>query len=570
MNTNVVTADFSEKKSVISKPVYQYDYGLELHVSGVELPQTFEAHFCNVGDDETKTAIGSDYVVTIPDEFLIDGRNIFGYIFLHSAVDDGETVYKIEIRVNERAEPSDGEITPQEHSAISEAISALNTAVEHADEVAEGIPTAINDALTEAKASGMFDGKDGVDGIDGKDGKDGADGYTPVKGVDYFDGADGQDGYTPIKGTDYFDGQDGADGVSPTVSVTEITGGHSVSITDKTGSHTFSVMDGETGPQGETGADGSDYVLTIEDKAEIAGIVAGTLNAASIIKDTASGSVASFTDGAYDIPVDSLLVEIEPVQDGTGDPSPSNVRAITGWTGCTISHSGEDTSDPDMLSISWQSEAGTVYGGRLDVVTGELVVDRELVTVDAIDRVTSTSYIKSDATDGYVGIDRIYPELLPSKQNTQYSNKLAFVKAAIWSNVGYPNSFTLNNKQLHVNISNNLLGITDYTQETTTTAKDKLNAYLAQNPVTVTIPVEPITYHLTPYEIRTLLGNNNIWADTGDCSVTYSCDTKRYIDKKLSALAANRGMTLASARPSLQMGVDGNDLANDIDAEESE
>jgi hypothetical protein len=27
---------------------------------------------------------------------------------------------------------------------------------------------------------------------------------------------------------------------------------------------------------------------------------------------------------------------------------------------------------------------------------------------------------------------------------------------------------------------------------------------------------EPIAYHLTPTQIRTLVGNNNIWADTGD------------------------------------------------------
>ena len=37
-------------------------------------------------------------------------------------------------------------------------------------------------------------------GQDGKDGKDGQDGYTPIKGVDYFDGKDGRDG---IDGKDY-------------------------------------------------------------------------------------------------------------------------------------------------------------------------------------------------------------------------------------------------------------------------------------------------------------------------------------------------------------------------------
>lgn len=72
------------------------------------------------------------------------------------------------------------------------------------DEYDDGFSEAVQMALREAKASGMFDGADGVDGKDG---------YTPIKGVDYVDGVDGKDGEdgkdgadgkTPVKGTDYF------------------------------------------------------------------------------------------------------------------------------------------------------------------------------------------------------------------------------------------------------------------------------------------------------------------------------------------------------------------------------
>jgi hypothetical protein len=44
----------------------------------------------------------------------------------------------------------------------------------------------------------------------------------------------------------------------------------------------------------------------------------------------------------------------------------------------------------------------------------------------------------------------------------------------------------------------------------------------------------PITYALTPTEIKSLLGDNNIWADAGDTSVTYRADTKLYIEKKMA------------------------------------
>lgn len=46
----------------------------------------------------------------------------------------------------------------------------------------------------------LLPGPTGPAGQDGKDGKDGVDGKTPVKGVDYFDGAPGKDG---VDGKDY-------------------------------------------------------------------------------------------------------------------------------------------------------------------------------------------------------------------------------------------------------------------------------------------------------------------------------------------------------------------------------
>lgn len=66
---------------------------------------------------------------------------------------------------------------------------------------------------------------------------------------------------------------------------------------------------------------------------------------APIIINTASGSVASFTDGANNRPVEKLTVNIEPVQSGTGDPSPDNVRTISGWTGANIVRTGINLFD---------------------------------------------------------------------------------------------------------------------------------------------------------------------------------------------------------------------------------
>ena len=48
--------------------------------------------------------------------------------------------------------------------------------------------------------------------------------------------------------------------------------------------------------------------------------------------DTASGSVATFSDGAGGVAVKNVKVNITPSQSGSGDPSPSNIRPISGYT----------------------------------------------------------------------------------------------------------------------------------------------------------------------------------------------------------------------------------------------
>ena len=50
--------------------------------------------------------------------------------------------------------------------------------------------------------------------------------------------------------------------------------------------------------------------------------------------------IASFNDDTAN-PMPSLEISIEPVQSGSGDPSPSNVRPISGWSGAKIADDAE-------------------------------------------------------------------------------------------------------------------------------------------------------------------------------------------------------------------------------------
>lgn len=104
---------------------------------------------------------------------------------------------------------------------------------------------------------------------------------------------------TGVHTVDVMDGVKGNDGYSPTVSITDIPGGYNVTITDKSGAHSYNILNGSPGAPGFspivsttaiTGGhkitiqdkyqtqyfdvmDGSDYVLTQQDKQDIAALV---------------------------------------------------------------------------------------------------------------------------------------------------------------------------------------------------------------------------------------------------------------------------------------------------------
>lgn len=59
-------------------------------------------------------------------------------------------------------------------------------------------------------------------------------------------------------------------------------------------------------------------------------------------QESVSGAAASFTDGADGIPAKGYTLNIEPHQEGSGDPSPDNIRAISGYTSVDVWRGGEN------------------------------------------------------------------------------------------------------------------------------------------------------------------------------------------------------------------------------------
>lgn len=371
---------------------------------------------------------------------------------------------------------------------------------------------------------------------------------------------------------------------------------------------------------------------------------------ASPIVTEASGSVAAFPDGANDVAVKSLVAEITPVQSGTGDPSPTNIRPISGRTGMTVtaaranllpmpitsgsyangvtvtvnddksfyiskasssgwttfelgtftlpagtytliesddnnenasislySSSGEITntrytkrrtftlneattitratfsrsaaasnvltklmlfvgstataSDYEPytateIPITWQTEAGTIYGGTLDVVSGVLTVDREY-----------------EEFDGSADEDIV---LLASGVRNAFRCALAETCAVNMANKSITNSIRYSSSSER-DADGITCRITSYASKNfyvfmppeIVSNVEEMRAYLANQPLQLVYYIAtPQTYNITPTEIKTLLGGNTIYTDAGAVSVEYVADTKLYIDNKVAELQA--------------------------------
>lgn len=384
------------------------------------------------------------------------------------------------------------------------------------------------------------------------------------------------------------------------------------------------------------------------------------------VTDSASGGVAHFVDGADDVPLKSLKVAIEPVQSGSGDPSPSNVRPISGWNTVNVTRAGKNLlvypystddsrtqngitfevhktsdgrvdyvsasgtatgmayfnfntwgdkrtnakslvgktlkltgcpklgndnkvvlmfqyrrfgsqqniglandfgegsnefsvpSDMDSWAIYIQiakgaqvddarfypmlrlasdtddyeayngkdynislSNAGTVYGGMLDAVGGELTVDRKSVLVDG------TQDIRASQVQRFFVSIANAREITTENQGTDASVISERFKSYTWSGLAQATGCAP------------VYGFGIAFRDPAITTISAWKEFFQNNPTRfVYMLANPITYNLTPAEVKSLLGINNIWSDAGDVDVEYRADTKLYIDKRLAEVTA--------------------------------
>lgn len=446
MRNNKITAFASDSMYIKTDPVFQYDYGLVLEISGVVLPEEYEVHFGNQGGSKAKTATGTLNGVTIPDEYLRSGEDIHAWVYLHTGEDDGETVYHIHIPVIRRQAIDEEEITPVEHNVIEKALIALQEAVEKTSENVSHYPY-INDS----KYWMVYDA-DAEEYVN-----------TGVK-------AEGDNTYDLSIGT-----------------VTTLPPGSqaTANLVWQDGNAILNL--------GIPAGDASDII-----------------SAVTIVDERVNQPVAEISDGARDISLEDLQILITPQQSGTGTPGPRNIRRINGWTELNLYHTGDSLNN--NYTVDLEASAGVVYSGVFYPLTGNLVVDRVLITKNCVNMDNS--------------------EIVPGWNN-----------AGIRNLVGANISQIFENETLNIGTSYGIdttdgkdllyLGYDQYHMRQSDWINTEINVQVCLRLAT------PQIYHFTPIAISTVYGNNQFYADTGNIAyLKYACDNKLYIDKKIAEVQA--------------------------------
>lgn len=162
--------------------------------------------------------------------------------------------------------------------------------------------------------------------------------------------------------------------------------------------------------------------------------------------------------------------------------------------------------------ITFPTEVGAVYGAYVDVTGGELVVDRAIVDLGTLEWSYESRY--DVFTVRYRGA-KTRGDCVCSQYAYSFGLPVLDMSCCI-GGVGWFNGFIV-------------VKDSRYTDAATFKA--------AMSGVQLVYELaEPIHYPLTPTEIKTLLGQNNIWANTGDTYVEYiMSDVSWYVEKKLKA-----------------------------------
>lgn len=225
-------------------------------------------------------------------------------------------------------------------------------------------------------------------------------------------------------------------------------------------------------------------------------------------------SRVSFSADYGGLPLRSCRVTIRPVQDGEGAPSPENIRRISGWTGLRLHVSPTaDAGDGRTVAADWSAEAGTVYGGTLDLPSGTLTVDRlgkVFVGTESWAQSGSAASMFFRHTDS-----RGTSDAGAVRASSHFPNAIVLSST---TDVGYYVYTSGSQQTTRIQIRPGLEGVTSLEDWKTWLVGQADEG----TPLTCWWQIEtPIVCRITPQMVTALAGENHIWSDAGDVTVEY-------------------------------------------------
>lgn len=205
-----------------------------------------------------------------------------------------------------------------------------------------------------------------------------------------------------------------------------------------------------------------------------------------------------------------VVSDITAVQEGEGDPSPENIRPISGWDSATL-YVGTNEYSKDFPE--------TVYGGMLDWSTGVLTV----------------TWVKADLSQPYYyptgGNGVRFHSALDDNYN---KNTTALCSHGLVVENFFTHGFILgadadNNNVYAIGLLDDL-GLSSIEEYKTWAESNTIELYYKTN--------IPYTIQLTPAQILAISGLNTIYCDTGDVTVTGYEDPRHTVAQLTSRIAA--------------------------------
>ena len=162
----------------------------------------------------------------------------------------------------------------------------------------------------------------------------------------------------------------------------------------------------------------------------------------------------------------------------------------------------------DVTPSTYEPFDGMIYGGYLDLITGELVETNKKLILDGSSDENWWAY---DTYDQYKGFALDNSGLKSGARQIGYANWLPVTSTA-----------TANNLECWLGVNNTRIYCASTASLVSTYNTSAWRAYLNENPLEIVIPLAtPITYQLTPQQLQTFIGRNNIWSNADRVEVEY-------------------------------------------------